>query len=286
MNKSIFFYSTTIVLILGLLFGCGGSNNQKPESGQNLEPILLPAQPRCEVERSASVLKNSLFAPSENMKYTALKLHELEEDHDHSQISEQAENMVKESVELMKSSAYLSSTYLDTLIIYSSESTVMSNALQAHNESMSKNAFESKIRDINRLTERINKYTSRKIRVESGACLTNKEFLENEIRLYYTTLNEGIKSIESSLSSHCNECISDEIGFYENFIKMFRESLIKAQTDEYKIVSRTLADIEHTLHELSNTHEKEEAHHTMETLDRQMSRFEDELLDITGRNEL
>jgi hypothetical protein len=69
-------------------------------------------------------------------------------------------------------------------------------------------------------------------------------------------------------------------------MKGFREALIKAPTNQYKTVSRTLADIEHTLLELSSAHEAEEAHHTMETLERQMDRLKDELLDITGRSEI
>jgi hypothetical protein len=273
------------LLILGVLAGCGQSANQKQEEMQARQEPVQPAVPKCEVEMSASTLKNSLLAPSENLKYTALKLHELAESHDHARISEQAISMSDESIKLMKSSAYLNTSYLDSLIAYSSECAVLSNALQAHNTSMNKSTLQGMVGQLESLAERVSDYTSRKVSINEGACLTNMEMLENEIRLYFNTLKSGIGSIESFLGSHCEDCATKEIAFYENLMKLFREVLIKAPTDQYKTVSRTLADIEHTLHELSGMHE-EDAHHTMETLERQMDRFEDELLDITGRREL
>lgn len=274
-----------VLILLGVLIGCGQTANQNQDQNQNEEVASKPLQPTCEIEMSASTLKNSLLAPSENLKYTALKLHELAESHDHDRISEQARVMAEESIKLMKSSAYLKSSYLDSLIEYSTASAVLSNVLQANNKSMNKSNLQGMVEQLEGLAERVSDYTNRKVSINEGACLTNMEMLENEIRLYFTTLRSGIGSIETSLGSHCEDCTSNEVAFYENLMKIFREALIKAPTDQYKIVSRTLADIEHTLHELSGMHE-EDAHHTMETLERQMDRFEDELLDITGRREL
>ena len=279
------FYRINYLLILAVLAGCGLASNQNQEQTQVTQEPEQPAQPKCEVEMPASTLKNSLLAPSENLKYTALKLHELAESHDHDRISEQAISMADESIKLMKSSAYLNTSYLDSLIAYSTVCAVLSNALQAHNKSMAKPKLKSTVEQLESLAERLSDYTSRKVSINEGACLTNLEMLENEIRLYFTTLESGISSIESSLSSPCEDCATREIAFYENLMKVFREALIKAPTDQYKTVSRTLADIEHTLHELAGMHE-EDAHHAMETLERQMDRFEDELLDITNRREL
>ena len=273
------------VLILGVLIGCGQASNQNQEQAQTKQEPEQPTQPKCEVEMSASTLKNSLLAPSENLKYTALKLHELAESHDHNRITEQSQSMAEESIKLMKSSAYLKSSYLDSLIEYSTACAVLSNALQANNKVMAKSKLKGMVEQLESLAERLSDYTSRKVNIIEGACLTNMEMLENEIRLYFATLKLGINSIEASLGSHCEDCVANEVAFYENFMKTFRAALIKAPTDQYKTVSRTLADIEHTLHELSGMHE-EDAHHTMETLERQMDRFEDELLDITGRREL
>jgi|GEM_PF-4680484 len=275
-------YVALFVMIVVLL-GCSQTNEKKQEEKT---PIVQPEKPVCEVEMSASTLKNSLLAPSENLKYTALKLHELTESHNHDRISEQAKNMADESLKLMNASAYLGINYLDSLLYYATRSAVSANALQAHNQSMGKAKMKTVVADLESIAESVSTYTERKVKISEDACLANKEMLENQIRLYFTTIESGIKSIESSLGSHCEDCIAREVAFYENLMKVFREALIKAPTSQYKTVSRTLADIEHTFHELSDLHEEEEAHHTMETLDRQMDRFEDELLDITGRSEI
>ena len=267
--------------MIAVLLGCNQTNEKKHEEKP---PIVQPKKPVCEVEMSASTLKNSLLAPSENLKYTALKLHELAESHNHERISTQAKSMADESLKLMNASAYLGTSYLDSMLYYATRSAVLANALQAHNQSMGKVKIKTVMANLESMAERVSTYTERKVKISQDVCLSNKEMLENQIRLYFTTIESGIKSIESSLGSHCEDCTAKEISFYENLMKVFREALIKAPTSQYKTVSRTLADIEHTFHELSDLHEAEEAHHTLETLERQMGRFEDELLDITGRS--
>lgn len=274
-----------IGIMLGLLSGCGQSASQNQNQEQSQPAVEQPEKPKCEIELPASTLKNSLLAPAENLKYTALKLHELAEGHDHDRVSGQAKSMSEESMKLMKSSVYLTSSYLDSLIQYSSRCAVLSNALQAHNKAMAKAKLKEVVGQLEALTGRVSDFTGRNVSIREDACMSNAEMLENEIRLYFATLKSGISSIASSLGSVCEDCAANEISFYENLMKVFREALIKAPTDQYKMVSRTLADIEHTLHELAGVH-GEDAHHTLETLERQMDRFEDELLDITGRREL
>lgn len=272
-----------LFLVFAVLLSCGQTNEKKQD--EKRPEIEQPEKPACEVEKSVSTLKNSLLAPSENLKYTALKLHELAESHDHDRISEQAKSMAEESIKLMNASAYLNTSYLDSLIRYSTQCAVLANGLQAHNRSMGKPKLKGTVSQLESIAESVSNYTERKVKISQDACLSNKEMLENEIRLYFTTIKLGITSIESSLGSHCEDCTTKEVAFYENLMKTFREALIKAPTNQYKTVSRTLADIEHTFHELSSMHD-DEAHHTMETLERQMDRFEDELLDITGRSEI
>ena len=268
-----------IFCVVAIFISCG--QTKKKQEDKAIE-VVKDEQPSCEVEMSASVLKNSLLAPSENLKFAAIKLHELSESHNHERISEQAQSITDESIKLMKASAHLTSHHLDSLLFYSTSTAVLANSLHASNKSLGKAKLKMIVSKLESLSESVGSYTSRNIIIDRDVCLTNKEMLGNEIRLYYTTLRSGIKSIESSLGSHCENCIANEVSFYENLMKTFRETLIKAPTNQYKTVSRTLADLDHSFNELTNLHDEEDVHHTLETINRQMARFKDELMDMTG----
>jgi len=283
-NQNLLTSRLSFIFILFLVAGIGCSTKTETKQAPATAEELPPTKPTCEVEYSASSLKNALLAPSENIKLTVIKLHELAEGHHHERVSEQAAYVAGENVKLMNSAAYLSN--LDSILAYCVQSAVTANSLQAHNESLAKTKLKSTVSNLESLSDRITAYVDRKIRIDKDICLTNKKMLENQIRLYFHTINTGIGTVESSLKSTCEDCLAKEIGFYESQIKSFREALIKAPTSQYKTVSRTLADLEHTLNELSTMHDSEEKHHAMETIERQLDRLRDELLDITGLSRL
>jgi hypothetical protein len=172
----------SVLLILTVLSSCTQTNTNQEENSTKTEP----EKPICEVTMSASNLRNSLLAPSENLQLTVTKLHELAEshDHNHNRIATQAKNMADESIKLMNASAYVSSHYFDSLLAYSTNSTVLSNSLHAHNQSMGKAKLKKVLAKLESLTGSINTIIERKLKIDKDACLTDKEMLENQIRLY------------------------------------------------------------------------------------------------------
>lgn len=75
-------------------------------------------------------------------------------------------------------------------------------------------------------------------------------------------LESGMTVIRDNKDAHCIYCLTEEMAFYETLIKDFREVLINAPINRYKMVSRSLSDLEHSLHELTTAHEQEEMEHS------------------------
>tara|TARA_R110002124_G_scaffold287013_1_gene469690 strand:+ start:4646 stop:5512 length:867 start_codon:yes stop_codon:yes gene_type:complete len=279
-------FKTLLIATSYLMMFAGCNNNKKNVQPQPPKAVELSQEAKCEVSVPASTVRNGLLAPAENIKYSMIKLHELGKDHHHELVTEQADYLTEQSFSLLKNSVYLTTHYLDSLIEYGTLTSVKANNLLARNHSMSRAQINSVIDEMVRLSDTISMLTDRKILINKKVCMSSASMLENQIRVYFSILNTGMALIRSTKESQCNTCLAGEVAFYEALIKSFREELIKAPTNQYKIVSRSLSDLEHSLHELTTAHEEEEVHHSLETIERQMNRLESELLDITGRNSI
>lgn len=271
------------LLLISVVFTGCSRNKADVQLQQATEPIPQKIA-ECEVSLTESALRNSLLAPAENIKYSILKLHELKKDHHHDLITDQAGYVSEQGLKLLKNSVYITTHYLDSLIEYGTMTAVKANNLYARNHSLGATQINTSIGEMERLSNYINSLTNRKISIRDSVCMPMVSVLENQIRIYFSMLESGMALIGDVKDSHCIECLADEMAFYEGLIKDFREVLIKAPTSHYKMVSRSLSDMEHSFHELTTAHEQEEMEHSFETIERQLDRLEDELLEITGRN--
>jgi hypothetical protein len=270
------------VVLLAASLGC----NQPAEEHQHNDAAAAeqPAKPKCEVEKNGQQVQNKLLASVENMNSTIDKLHEVLEEHNHADITEHAQEVGSYTLDLMKQSAFLPMNDFNKVHEKSKEVLTLSTQYAWENKyygfaenSVTFDALESAI---DGLESNIKGMSD----IPATICETEKNIARKDIYVHQYIMNIYFDQIDKAADKNCLHCVEEYCEKPEGFVKTFRETITNIGTDDFATLNRSLADIEHTVHEMkekAEAGEKEELHHAHETILRHIQRLKEEVDEIS-----
>jgi hypothetical protein len=286
MKKRINIKTGMCLILAVLLVASLGCNQPATEENKQDETTATEqsVKPNCEVEKKGQQVQNKLLVSVENMKSTINKLHEVLEEHNHADIKEHAEEVEGYALDLMKKSVYLPMNNFNKF--HENSKIVLSLSTQyawenkycdfAENSrtfdalEIAINGLQNDVKGMNDIPETI--------------CETEKNIARKEIYIHLYIMKIYFDQIDKAAEKDCLHCVEEYCEKLEVIVKTFRETITNIGTDDFTTLNRTLADIEHTVHEMkekAEAGEKEELHHAHETIMRHIKRLKDEVDEIS-----
>jgi len=274
------------VLLLFASLGCNnGGRQQEAEENEQMETATKePTKPDCEIEKKGQQIKNKLLVSVENMNSTINKLHEVLEEHNHADITDHAQEVEGYTLDLMKQSTYLPMNNFNKVHEKSKEVLTLSTQYAWENKyydfAQNSETFDALERAIGGLETSVKGMND----IPTTICETEKNIAEKDIYVHLYIMNIYFDQIDKAADKDCLHCVEEFCEKLEGFVKTFRETITNIGTDDFTTLNRTLADIEHTVHEMkekAEAGEKEELHHAHENILRHIQRLKEEVDEIS-----
>jgi hypothetical protein len=270
------------VMLLVASLGCNPPAKEPQQ--REATPLEQSVTPKCEVEKKGQQVQNKLLVSVENINSTINKLHEVLERHNHTDITRHAQEIEGYTLDLMKQTAFLPIDNFNTVHEKSKEVLALSTQYAWENKYY---GFSENSETFELLESKISGLKGNVIgmdNIPATICETEKNIAKKGIYVHLYIMEIYIDQVDKTSDRNCLDCVEEYCEKLEDFIKTFRETITNINTNDFTTLNRSLADLEHTVHELkekAEAEENEELHHAHETILRQMTRLQEEVDEIS-----